>query len=80
MTFSLHAVPVVALTAQEIDVRPLDARSGFLLARIDGTSSLQTLLDVSAMPWSEAMSLLEELLALGAVRLLPPPQVDPTSR
>jgi hypothetical protein len=79
MAFSLNAIPVVVLTPQEIVALPLDARSGFLLARVDGVSSLQTLLDVSAMPWGEAMSLLEELLALGAVRLLPPPVVDPSS-
>jgi len=70
--FSLESVPVVAMSPTEILTLPLDARSGFLLARIDGTSTLQTLLDVSAMPASEAMSLLEELLGLGAVRLLPP--------
>lgn len=80
LAFSLQAVPVVLLAPQEILALPLDARSGFLLARIDGTSTLQTLLDVSAMPWGEAMALLEELLALGAVRLNPPPQVDSTSR
>jgi hypothetical protein len=79
MAFSLHSIPVVVLTPQEIVALPLDARSGFLLARVDGVSSLQTLLDVSAMPWGEAMSLLEELLALGAVRLLPPPVSDPSS-
>ncbi|MDB4936805.1 MAG: hypothetical protein JWP87_3777 [Labilithrix sp.] len=79
MAFSLHSVPVVVLTPQEIVALPLDSRSGFLLARIDGTSTLQTLLDVSAMPWGEAMSLLEELLALGAVRLLPPPVTDSSS-
>jgi hypothetical protein len=77
MAFSLQAVPVVALTPQEVLALPLDARSGFLLARIDGTSTLQTLLDVSAMPAVDAMALLEELLALGAVRLLPPPNADP---
>lgn len=72
MGFSLHAVPVVALTPKEVLSLPLDPRSGFLLARIDGTSTLQTLLDVSAMPAGDTMALLEELLALGAVRLLPP--------
>lgn len=77
MAFSLRAVPVVVLPPQEILALPLDARSGFLLARIDGFSPLQTLLDVSAMPAGEAMALLEELLALGAVRLLPPPALVP---
>jgi hypothetical protein len=76
MGFSLHAVPVVTCTPAELLALPLDARSGFLLARIDGFSTLQTLLDVSAMPAGEAMSLLEELLALGAVRLLPPPNTE----
>jgi hypothetical protein len=77
--FSLHAVPVVVCTPAELLALPLDARSGFLLARIDGFSTLQTLLDVSAMPEPEAMSLLEELLSLGAVRLLPPANTDSTT-
>jgi hypothetical protein len=77
--FSLQSVPVVVCTPQELLRLPLDARSGFLLARIDGFSTLQTLLDVSAMPVSETMSLLEELLSLGAVRLLPPPNTDSTT-
>ena len=67
------------MAPHEIIALPLDARSGFLLARIDGFSTLQTLLDVSAMPAGEAMALLEELLALGAVRLLPPPATEPST-
>ena len=70
--FSLQAVPRVIVTPQQLLALPLDPRSGFLLARIDGFSSLQTLLDVSAMPAGEAMALLEELIALGAVELVPP--------
>lgn len=77
MAFSLHAVPVVSVSRQELLTLPLDARSGFLLARIDGVSTLQTLLDVSSMSAGDAMAIVEELLALGAVRLLPPPVADP---
>jgi hypothetical protein len=77
MSFSLHSVPVVVLTPSEVLALPLDARSGFLLARIDGESTLQMLLDVSPMPAGDTIALLEELLSLGAVRLLPPPVADP---
>jgi hypothetical protein len=76
MTFSLLAVPQVIMSQEQLLVLPIDARTGFLLARIDGVSTLQTLLDVSSMPASDAMALLEELMALGAVRLLPPPVTD----
>jgi hypothetical protein len=77
MTFSLQSVPVIILTQSELLALPLDARTGFLLARIDGVSTLQTLLDVSSMRAGDAMALLEELLSLGAVKLLPPPVSDP---
>jgi len=76
MSFSLLAVPQVIMSQDELLALPIDARTGFLLARIDGVSTLQTLLDVSSMPAGDAMALLEELLSLGAVRLLPPPVSD----
>ena len=76
MTFSLLAVPVVIMSQEEVLALPIDGRTGFLLARIDGVSTLQTLLDVSSMPAGDAMAIVEELLSLGAVQLLPPPVSD----
>ncbi|MBX3185525.1 MAG: hypothetical protein KF819_00865 [Labilithrix sp.] len=71
--FSLSSIPVVIMTPEQIRELPLDGRSGFFLARIDGSSSLQTILDTAPMSETHAIDLLEQLLALGAVRLVPPP-------
>lgn len=71
-SFSLQSIPRVIVTPSQLLALPLDPLTGFLLARIDGVSTLQTLLDVSAMPAGQAMSLLEQLIELGAVELAPP--------
>lgn len=71
-TFSLSAVPKLVLSTRELMQLPLDHRAGFLLGHIDGMTDLRGVLDVAAMPTSEAVAILEELLALGAIRLLPP--------
>lgn len=71
-TFSLSAVPKVILGTRELMRLPLDHRAGFLLGHIDGMTDLRGVLDVAAMPTSEAVAILEQLLGLGAIRLLPP--------
>jgi hypothetical protein len=70
--FSLAAVPKVVMSAPEILKLPLDHRAGFLLGRIDGRTDLRGVLDIAAMPANEAAAILEQLLSLGAIRLLPP--------
>lgn len=70
--FSRASVPVVVLTREEILKLPLDARLGFFLARIDGVTNVETLLDTAPMPEADAIDLLEELVALGAIRVVPP--------
>jgi hypothetical protein len=71
--FSLSSIPVVVMTPEQIMELPLDGRTGFFLARIDGFTSLQTIIDTAPMSEQQAMALFEELLGLGAIRLMPPP-------
>ncbi len=67
--WSLSSVPVLACTLQEILKLPLDHRAGFFLAHVDGTSTLETLLDVVPMSEGEVLALVESLVALGVIRL-----------
>jgi hypothetical protein len=59
---SLARVPHVAMTPEELVALPsLDFRAGFLLARIDGWTSLETIADIGGMSSLEALRILSEL-------------------
>ncbi len=60
-------IPRLALKPRELALLPLTHREGFLLAMIDGRSSIETILDVCAMPAEEALELLEGLVERGVV-------------
>jgi hypothetical protein len=53
----------------EIAHLPFDHRVGFLLGLIDGATDVETILDTSAMPEEETMSVLHELLVIGVIRV-----------
>ncbi|MET0386734.1 MAG: hypothetical protein ABW321_12285 [Polyangiales bacterium] len=65
----LDRVVVLALGDSQLRWLGLDHRSGFLLSRIDGFSTLEELLDVCGMPRLEALKTLSDLLERGAIRL-----------
>jgi hypothetical protein len=64
-----EAIPVVAVDLAELRQLSLDPHSGFLLSLMDGSTSVETLLDVCGMPSEEAMRRLDHLVMLGVVRL-----------
>ncbi|MBA2661479.1 MAG: hypothetical protein H0U74_04245 [Bradymonadaceae bacterium] len=64
---SLSRVPVLRVRMSEISQHQLDHRAGFLLSRIDGMLSFEDILDMSAMPRLETMSVLADLCALGLI-------------
>jgi hypothetical protein len=66
----LARVPIVALETTELLTRALDHRSGFFVSQIDGTSNVETLLDLCPFPRDEALRLLDELVESGIVVLL----------
>lgn len=47
----------------------LDHRAGFLLTFIDGTSSLDDLLDVTGLPRLDVLRIIEQLVEAGVLRL-----------
>lgn len=59
---SLSQVVRVAVARDQIRWLSLDHRAGFLLSLVDGTSSIEELLDVSTMPRLEALRILYGLL------------------
>lgn len=58
---SLEQVPVLAVSPAEFRWLNLDHRAGFLLSLIDGVSTLEDIVDVSAMPQLEALRTLYQL-------------------
>jgi hypothetical protein len=63
----LARVPLLAVSEAELPLLPLDHREGFLVSHIDGASSIETILDVCAMPAEEALGLIEGLVERGVI-------------
>ncbi len=67
-------IPIVLLPHEHLCELDLDHRAGFVLSLIDGTSSLESILDVSGMPLLESLRVLCDLVEKRAIalRTLPP--------
>jgi hypothetical protein len=66
---TLDGVPMPSLNETELRWLGLDHRSGFLLSRVDGSSTVEEILDVCGMPRLEALKTLVDLLDRGAIRI-----------
>ncbi len=66
---SFEQVPRLAVSAVEICGLSLDNRTGFLLSRIDGVSTLQTILHISGMSNVEALRSIDVLLKKNIITL-----------
>jgi hypothetical protein len=64
----LQRTPVLARPLHELGSAPISPRAAFLLSRVDGTLSLDEILDVSGMPRLEAYRYLCQLLLRGILR------------
>jgi hypothetical protein len=62
-------IPRVAVAPAELRWLTLDHRAGFLLSCIDGTCSIDEVLDVATMPHLEALRTLYELVQEGVVEI-----------
>jgi hypothetical protein len=58
----LDRVPVVMVPRHQLRWLTIDHRAGFVLSHIDGTSSLEMILDVSGMAPLDALKILHELV------------------
>lgn len=66
---SMDRVITQSIESSQVRWLGLDHRSGFLLSRIDGVSTVEEVLDVCGMPRLEALKTLTDLLERGAIRL-----------
>jgi len=66
----LAKIPVAVLKDTELRWLGLDHRSGFLLSRVDGISSVDEVLDVCGMPRLEALKSLVDLIDRGAIKVI----------
>jgi hypothetical protein len=64
----LQRQPVLARPLHELAAAPISPRAAFLLSRVDGTLSLDEILDVSGMPRLEAYRYLCQLFLRGILR------------
>jgi len=65
-------IPRVAMGAEELRWLALDHRAGFLLSFIDGSMSLDEVLDVCSMPELDALRIMFELRMQGAIEIVEP--------
>ena len=66
----MHVPVELAIDDSELRWLGLDHRSGFLLSRVDGLSTVEELLDICGMPRLEALKALVDLFERGAIRLV----------
>jgi hypothetical protein len=66
---SLERVPVMIVPRTQLRWLSIDHRAGFILSLIDGTSSVEMVLDVSGMPRLDALRILQELVQQRIVSL-----------
>jgi hypothetical protein len=64
----LQRTPTLARPLHELGSAPISPRAAFLLSRVDGTLSLDEILDVSGMPRLEAYRYLCQLFLRGILR------------
>jgi hypothetical protein len=64
---SLQYIPRVAIPVHEIPRATLDHRTGFLLSRVDGWSTVEDVLDISGMEPIDALRILCHLLDEGII-------------
>ena len=62
-------VPKLLKSKDEIAAAPIDNRAGFLLTYVDGSTSVQGLVDMAVMPEEEVHEILDRLRRLGIIAL-----------
>jgi hypothetical protein len=69
---SLEQVPVMAVPRAELKWLSLDHRAGFVLSLVDGTSTMENIIDVAGMPALEVLRTLYELVVQRVIEFKSP--------
>jgi hypothetical protein len=64
-------IPFVAMPSEQAMAVPLDHWAGFVLSLIDGATSIEQVIDASAMPEIEALRVLSDLREQGLIDVRP---------
>ncbi|HZU84855.1 MAG TPA: hypothetical protein VE987_18115 [Polyangiaceae bacterium] len=65
----LARVPRLVVSTIELQSLPLDHRAGFIMSFVDGTYTVEMILDACAMRRDDALAILRELAARGVIAL-----------
>ncbi len=65
----LDQIPRIVASRELIAMAPIDARSAFIMALVDGRNTVEAILDMSGMPADEARALLEKLALLRLIEV-----------
>ncbi len=76
---SLEQVPLLVTPLEEIDPGALDPRAAFVLSQVDGRTSLDAILDVSAMSAVETLRIVWELARREIIAFPDPPDTTPVT-
>jgi hypothetical protein len=63
----LESIPRVVAETAELNASDLEPREYFLVSLLDGSTSVEALLDISGMPGEEALALLDGMVRRGLV-------------
>jgi hypothetical protein len=63
----LASVPRLVVSTAELMKLPLDSRAGFVVSFVDGSYTIEMILDACAMPRKEALGILGGLAARGII-------------
>jgi hypothetical protein len=63
----LRYVPAIVMDPEKLAAQALDHRAGFVLSLIQGTLSIQAILDMSGLPGRETVAILRDLHRRGVV-------------
>jgi hypothetical protein len=64
-----RAIPRMLVPYEEVAVLPIDHRAGFLLAHIDGVTTLAEIYALCGMPEEEALTIVAQLLELRVITM-----------
>lgn len=69
---SLDQIPVMVVARSELKWLSLDHRAGFVLSLVDGTSTVEDIIDISGMPALEVLRTLFNLVTQKVIEMRPP--------
>lgn len=72
---SLASIPELVVSMQELHTFGLDHAAGFVIAQIDGATSVETLLDICGMPRRATLRVLSDLASRGIISFVGPSEI-----